>query len=42
MKWGMSSFFYLSDDEVLVESSVDVAVSGMDLVSDDKGSCQVL
>ena len=33
---------YLCDDEVLVESSVDVAVSGVDLVSVDEGSCQFL
>ena len=33
---------YLCDDEVLVESSVDVAMSGVDLVSVDEGSCQFL
>ena len=33
---------YLCDDEVLVESSVDVAVSGVDLVSVDEGRCQFL
>ena len=33
---------YLCNDEVLVESSVDVAVSGVDLVSVDEGCCQFL